>query len=61
MWSYGNLIKPYVEDKIIMYKDLDDLIRIVGPLFDNLEKEFLEDMKKEMQTERPPVYRPNRL
>lgn len=61
MWSYGSLLKPYIEDEILTYSSLDELAIQLGQLFDSLEECFLKDMKKEMQIERAPVYRDRRL
>jgi hypothetical protein len=57
MWSYGPPIKPYIEDEIITYSNLDQLSTQLCQLFDSLRESFLEDMKSEMRIERDRVYR----
>jgi hypothetical protein len=57
MWSYGPLIKPYIEDEIIPYSSLDQLSTQLCQLFDSLRESLLEDMKSEMRIERDRVYR----
>jgi len=56
-WSHGEVITPYIEDEVRSYRSLDELVVYVCQQWDRLKATFLEDMKREMQIERPPVYR----
>lgn len=57
MWSHGPVIKTYVEDRIEKYGNLAELAKQLSELLDSLQNSFLEDMQREMQITRPPVYR----
>jgi len=56
-WSHGDVIKPYIDDEVVSYQNLDELVVYTCEQWDRLKPTFLEDMKQEMQIDRPPVYR----